>query len=91
MAWDAVVSAQVALCLVPEILDAIDVSAWSDDEGLAVTDTVVTKAGNVEHVVSGQGIGKDEWNPALPWLSLWAGSFFGKRLGSSSCRRAHRV
>ena len=72
MAWDAVVSAQVALCLVPEILDAIDVSAWSDDEGLAVTDTVVTKAGNVEHVVSGQGIGKDDG------IQLYLGFHYGQ-------------
>ena len=56
MARDSVVSAQVALGLAPEVLDAVDVASRPDHERLLVIDPVMTEAGNVEYVVGGERV-----------------------------------
>ncbi len=48
VARDSVVSAQVALGLAPEVLDAVDVASRADDERLLVIDPVMAEAGDAE-------------------------------------------
>src|SRR5580704_1958908 len=48
--WDAIVAAQMALGLVPEVLDAVDVVS-PVGELLAMVDAHVVEPGHVEHVV----------------------------------------
>jgi len=50
LSWDAVVSAQMSLGLVPEVLDAVDVVAAGCGEGLSVIDPVMMEARDVEAV-----------------------------------------
>ena len=56
---NAVVAAQVALGLVPEILDFFDVVALID-EGLGVVDPFVPELRGVESVVAGEAAGADD-------------------------------
>ena len=60
MTGDAVVFAPVTLGLVPEVLDAVDVPARAEREGLPVIDPVVMEAGDVEYVTGSKRIGIDD-------------------------------
>src|SRR6202012_3626518 len=48
--WDAIIAAQMALGLVPEVLDAVDVVS-PVGEKLAMVDARMAELGHVEHVV----------------------------------------
>jgi hypothetical protein len=58
LAGDTVVAAQVALGLVPEVLDAVDVVALVGEQP-GVVDAHVVELGDVEHIVAAEGIGVD--------------------------------
>jgi hypothetical protein len=59
VAWDAVEAAQMTLGLVPEVLDAVDVVV-PVGKALAVIDTVVLEAGDVDGVVGSPTVGVDD-------------------------------
>jgi hypothetical protein len=56
MARDAVVFAHVALGLVPEVLDSVDVPARAEHKGFAVIDAMVMEAGDIEDVIGSERI-----------------------------------
>ena len=56
---DTVETAHMALGLVPEVLDAVDV-VFLVGEQLGVVDAAVLEAGDVEHVVGAQRVGVDD-------------------------------
>ena len=57
-AWDTVVAAQLALGLVPEVLDAIDVGPLVG-ELFPVVDAHVAELGNVEQIIGSEAVGVD--------------------------------
>ena len=71
--WDAIVTAQVALGLAPEILDAVDVVS-PVGELLAVVDAHVAELGHVEHVVGLETVAIDHS------IGLYARPDDGKRV-----------
>ena len=54
---DAVEAAQMALGLVPEILDAVDVMPARADKCFAVVHAAVMKLGDIQHIVSPEAVG----------------------------------
>ena len=74
---DTVVLAHVALGLVPEILDAVDVMAGGCDERLMVVDPTMPEAGDSENVVAAEAIRVDDG------IRPYFGSYDGhQRLGA---------
>ena len=77
---DTVVLAHVALGLVPEILDAVDVMAGGCDERLMVVDPTMPEAGDSENVVAAEAIRVDDG--IRPYLALMMGiSVLARALG----------
>lgn len=58
--WNTVVFSEVTLGLVPEILDAVDMSMLVGHELLEVIDPMVMEAGDIENVVDAEGVGEDD-------------------------------
>jgi len=56
LSWNAVIFAQLALGLLPEVLNSVDVISAPVDERLGVVDAVMFEAGDVENVVTRQSI-----------------------------------
>ena len=56
---DAVVAAQVALGLAPEVLDAVDVASLGHKR-LAVVDAVVVELGDIQNVIGAVSVGVDD-------------------------------
>ena len=55
--WDTVEASQVTLCLVPKILDTIDVMTSLADESFAVVHASVMKLGHIQHIISPKAVG----------------------------------
>lgn len=49
--WNAIESPQMALRLIPKVLDAVDVMAVFADEHLAMIHTPMMKLGHIQHVI----------------------------------------
>ena len=60
LARDAVVAAQVAFGLVPEVLDAVDVVALGSDEALLVVASDVLEFQDVQDIVGAEAVGEDD-------------------------------
>jgi len=58
LAWDAVVAPQVALGLVPEVLDPVDVVALVGEQ-FGMVDPHVVELRDIEHIVAAEGVGID--------------------------------
>lgn len=56
---NAVVFSEVALGLVPEVLDAVDVSIFARNELFGMINPVVVKAGDIQDVVDAEGVRED--------------------------------
>ena len=70
LARDAVVAAQVALGLVPEVLDAVDVVALGGDEALLVVDPNMLEFRDVQDIVRAVAVGEDGVAPVKPDTGL---------------------
>lgn len=60
MPWNTVVFSEVTLGLVPEILDAVDMSMLAGHELLGVIDPMVMETGDIENVVDAEDVGEDD-------------------------------
>ena len=65
---DAVIASQVPLCLVPEVLDAVDMIPVLCEQ-FGVVDPDVLELGDVQHVIGPKAIGVDDgvWPHLVPY------------------------
>ena len=56
---DAVIGPEVSLCLVPEILDAVDMIVFIG-EYQGMIDPQVSELGHIEHIIAYEAVGVDD-------------------------------
>jgi len=73
MPGNAVVFSEMALGLVPEVFDAVDVDMFARDELFGVIDPMMLKAGNIQDVMDARWASVKTMESGMTWLLMIGG------------------
>ena len=73
MPGNAVVFSEMALGLVPEVFDAVDVDMFARDELFGVIDPMMLKAGNIQDVMDARWASVKTMESDMTWLLMIGG------------------